>query len=359
MTLDVSSLLTAVSDEEPSGPDLEYDPEFSELEQAARGKPEQQYGETVIEAEDPDWKTVRRLGLNLLKRTKDFRIAIQVGNACLFLDNLDEFREVIELAAGYIRDFWPSVHPALDEDDDNDPTERINAIASIQDPEVTLNLLRNATLISLPGVGAVSYQAILIARGELSPEEGTEGMKEATVDGIFQDCSLDELRETKGSLSAICDGLEQIESCLTEQVGMSSALNLEPIRHLASAIDHAVDIYLERRDAGSDSESSQEEAGGDSDAGSSGESVAVATHHGEIRGREDVIRAIDRICEYYEKYEPSSPLPLLLNRAKRLATKSFMEIIRDLTPDALDQATSIGGVKSDSDSESETDDDEY
>jgi type VI secretion system protein ImpA len=53
---------------------------------------------------------------------------------------------------------------------------------------------------------------------------------------------------------------------------------------------------------------------------------------------------IDKICDYFERHEPSSPVPLLLNRAKRLISKDFLEILRDLTPDGVLQAESIGGV---------------
>jgi type VI secretion system protein ImpA len=66
----------------------------------------------------------------------------------------------------------------------------------------------------------------------------------------------------------------------------------------------------------------------------------------EIRSRDDVIRVLDKLCDYYAQYEPSSPLPLLLKRAKRLTSLSFMEIIQDLAPDAVAQAKSIGGTES-------------
>ena len=46
---------------------------------------------------------------------------------------------------------------------------------------------------------------------------------------------------------------------------------------------------------------------------------------------------------YYERHEPSSPVPLLLKRAKRLVAKDFMEILRDLAPDGVDQAERISG----------------
>jgi type VI secretion system protein ImpA len=64
---------------------------------------------------------------------------------------------------------------------------------------------------------------------------------------------------------------------------------------------------------------------------------------GQITTRDDVIAALDKICEYYGQYEPSSPLPLLVQRCKRLVTASFLEIIQDILPDALPQAEAIRG----------------
>jgi type VI secretion system protein ImpA len=58
-----------------------------------------------------------------------------------------------------------------------------------------------------------------------------------------------------------------------------------------------------------------------------------------------VVRTIDRICDYYSRQEPSSPVPLLLKRARRLATGSFVDIVRDLAPDALPQIERVCGVE--------------
>jgi type VI secretion system protein ImpA len=54
---------------------------------------------------------------------------------------------------------------------------------------------------------------------------------------------------------------------------------------------------------------------------------------------------IDRICAYYERYEPSSPVPLLLQRARRLVDKNFMEILQDLAPEGMSQARQVGGIE--------------
>jgi type VI secretion system protein ImpA len=58
---------------------------------------------------------------------------------------------------------------------------------------------------------------------------------------------------------------------------------------------------------------------------------------------------LDKICLYYERYEPSSPIPLLLQRSKRLVSANFMDIVRDLAPDGLSQVENLRG-KDESDS---------
>jgi type VI secretion system protein ImpA len=58
---------------------------------------------------------------------------------------------------------------------------------------------------------------------------------------------------------------------------------------------------------------------------------------GDINNRDDVINALERINQYYRKNEPSSPIPLLLDRAKRLVKMDFYEIVQDLAPNGMSQ----------------------
>jgi type VI secretion system protein ImpA len=64
---------------------------------------------------------------------------------------------------------------------------------------------------------------------------------------------------------------------------------------------------------------------------------------GTIASKEDVLKALDLIIGHYEKSEPSSPVPLLIKRAKRLVGKSFVDVIRDISPDALTQGFMVSG----------------
>jgi type VI secretion system protein ImpA len=55
------------------------------------------------------------------------------------------------------------------------------------------------------------------------------------------------------------------------------------------------------------------------------------------------VHAIGRICDWIERHEPSNPAPLLLRRAQRLMNKSFLDIVRDLAPNGVDQVEMLAG----------------
>ncbi|HHO9022271.1 TPA: type VI secretion system protein TssA, partial [Pseudomonas aeruginosa] len=50
--------------------------------------------------------------------------------------------------------------------------------------------------------------------------------------------------------------------------------------------------------------------------------------------------------EYYVRHEPSSPVPVLLKRAKTLVTADFAEIVRNLIPDGISQFETLRGPES-------------
>jgi type VI secretion system protein ImpA len=70
-----------------------------------------------------------------------------------------------------------------------------------------------------------------------------------------------------------------------------------------------------------------------------------ASVSGLVKSRQDVVRILDAAADFFRRTEPSSPIPLLLARAKRLVSKDFLEVLADIAPDGVAQARSIGGLK--------------
>ncbi len=354
--LDVEGLLQPIAEEEPCGPNLEYDAAFAEFEAAGQGKPEQQYGDTVIPAEDPDWKQVKTTGVKLLARTMDLRVACALSKAILVDDGWPNFGNVLKLVRGYLETYWETVHPELDPDDGNDPTERVNTIASLADRDTTVRIVRTAPLVSSRMMGKFSLQDVEIAKGEHPPLGDDPAPEMSAIEAAFMDCDLESLQADAAGAREALESVEAIESSLTASVGAGNAINLDRLRDPLSAACQLLEARVAARTGGAPI-ATEEPAAADDDApavttpdATPAQPAAVPPPAGvgEIRSREDVIKALDRICEYYERTEPSSPLPLLLRRAKSLATKSFLEIVQDLTPDGVAQAQLLGGVTNES-----------
>jgi type VI secretion system protein ImpA len=337
-TLDVERLLQPLSEDVPSGENLEYDPTFAAFEQAAREKPEQQYGATIIPAEEPNWREVSQLGMDLVERTRDLRVACTLALGLLKTEGLPAFAEGLALVRGYLERFWPNVHPQLDPEDENDPTVRVNTVSSLADKVTTVDSLRAAPMVASRLLGRFSLRDVDVSRGEIPPQAGEDPPKAATIEAAFSECDLEELRANTYGVRDALQHAEAIESVITEQVGSSRAVSLESLRKTLADIYAILGEHLQRRDV-------EAEVPTGAVVGQDGTPVAAAGRlTGEIQSRDDVVRALDKISQYYARNEPSSPVPLLLNRAKRLATKSFVEIVQDLTPDALAQILALAGT---------------
>ncbi len=89
----------------------------------------------------------------------------------------------------------------------------------------------------------------------------------------------------------------------------------------------------------------------DSEADSDGKDATARKKSGlsgGINNNQDVLAALKQICEYYKKYEPSSPVPILLERCTRLVGKGFMDVLKDIAPDGIDQASVVMGIRDES-----------
>jgi type VI secretion system protein ImpA len=333
--IDIEKLAQAVSEESPCGENLEYDPVFAAMERAAQGKPEQQYGDTVVPAEEPDWKEVRDQSLELLGRTKDLRAASYLVRALIRTDGLPGFRDGVTLIHRYLDSYWEGIHPQLDPEDDNDPTIRINSIVALSDPHSTLTGLRESPLVSSRTLGRFGLRDILVAKGEMPAptEEGYEIPEMSAIEAAFLDCELEELQATAEAVDQSLEQIAGIEALLMEKVGPTNAPDINALPEVLRGCQIVLREQLARRGVG--------EAAAAGEEGAAGEAAAIS---GEIRSREDVIRVLDRACDYFNRYEPSSPVPLLLQRAKKLVSKSFLDIIRDLAPDGSKQVENIAGV---------------
>ncbi len=346
--MDVDQLVAPVSDEEPCGENLEYEPEFGELERASQGKAAQVMGDEEIEAEPPDWATVYRLGQELFERSNDLRIAVLLTRAALNQAGPEGLVDGLTVFSRLLEEYWDSVHPQLDEDDDYDPMLRLNSILPLSDPEGMVADLLGMELVASRAVGKFTLRDVKVANGELSPLPDQENVPDsALITAAFMDADLDDIQANSDKIVEAVELVRKSEAAILEQVGDAVAPSFDA---LVDELTEIQGIYAEKLTArGVATEAPGQEGGGEAAAAAPGTTGTAIS--GDIQGRDDVVRMIDKICLFYERAEPSSPVPLLLQRAKRLVNMNYLDIMRDLAPDGVHQAEAIGGVQSEQQSE--------
>jgi len=347
-SFDVQAVLADVSPDAPCGENLEYDPAYTEVMRLAEGTPERQVGDSIVPAEEPDWRDVQSRLLELLGRTKDLQLGVLLALASLRVDGLAGFRSGLEVVHGLIDRHWDEVHPQLDPEDDNDPTQRVmildalgKAPGTFGDPWRFLDRLRDCPLTNSRQLGRFTMRQVLQAEGELSVHEGEDRPDAAVIDGAFQDTPLEDLQSTHEAARAGAELARRLEQTLTERVGAGNATDLSALPKSIEEIARRVERELSKRGASVDggAEAPVEDGAVEGEPSEGG----AAPLTGEITNRQGVLLALDKVCRYYEQHEPSSPVPLLVKRAKRLVSMPFMEIIRDLSPESLERIQTISG----------------
>ena len=324
------ALLAPRDDEAPSGENLEYEQAFIDLELAATQKGEQQIGDDVLPSEEPDFRKVEQLALAVLEKSHDLRAAIHLAGARLQLGGLEGFSEVLDLIRGYIVDHWSTCHPQLDADDDDDPTMRVNAVAAISDHGTILRRLARAPITDSRAFGKLALKDIEDASGE------DLGMLRAA----FKDTDPDLLGARRAAMSTALAAVHAIDEKFdTEIPGRGPDL---------SALKSRLAAIVAQLNGGVDDEPAvAEDAEMTEETAPTGATRPAPRGGGGIRSTADVTAAIDQIVTFYQQTEPSSPVPIILERAKRLVNADFLTIIRDIAPDGVNNVRALGGMKDD------------
>jgi len=341
----VAALQTPISEASPTGDNLEYDGAYIALAAAAQGKAEQQFGDTVIAAVEPEWRDVQEQAQALLARSKDARVALLLLRAGTRLQGVEGFSHALALLTGLLGQYWDGLHPQLDADDGNDPTMRLNALAPLADEATVLRDLYDAQIGVARGIGPLRVRDIAIAHGLLATPPGEAGPSLAQIEGSLASIQA-ENPERIVMLAGLPAQVGALQQLLQERTGRSDAVDLIPLRAICAVLAKASAPLMGGTAAAAPPQGADEgTANGTATADAPGSAAAGATR-GEIRSRQDAVQALDRVIHFLQQTEPGNPAPLLIMRAKRLIGISFMEIMADLAPGAIDTIETVTGRQS-------------
>lgn len=314
---------------------MDYAPEFLALEQMLYVKPEQQYGDVVIPEGTVDWRAVRVASEELLSHTKDLRVSGHWSQAMAALYGLDGLRAGLQLTLELLKLYWSEVHPRLDVDGEFDPLLRSNALLVFSDPVGILLHLRRSELLTIKGINALVSDAEAV----FSPGAGVKTTFDKHQLNLMISAAQSEQQNTLRSAVLAYRAAKEINDLCLQQFSTEITPDLSALLFLLGLVNFPC----------AKTEHGLIDDGIQSD-GLISAGVNLLYNSGgnqfSIGSRLEAFNSISLICEYFEVNEPASPVPLLLRRAQNMIGKSFIEIMKDMSPDSLQRIEIIAGVSS-------------
>ena len=313
------------------GENLEYDEEFRAMEKAAAGRPATQFDPEDV---PPDWRAVLAHCQSLFERTRDLRVALYWTRAQLHMEGAATLPEGVRLMHELLSRYWDELHPMLDE---GDAYARVNALNEMASLGSMLGDLRESLVLSDRSVGDLRGRDIEIALGNLEPRSSDTGYSRSSVEQMLRDGvrSKPELRDFPAQALARIAEMQQL---MRERVGYAAAPELDP---LIATLTGIRDVLPRADDAAPAADAA---GAGGSEEGEAPRRGAARSLSGSIETRNDALRAIDMVCEYLERTEPTNPAQLLLRRARKLVNKNFVELVRELAPESLNEVARVMGI---------------
>jgi type VI secretion system protein ImpA len=321
-------LLQPIAADQPCGENLEDTPLLASFDtfrlfgQARppdlRPDPRDNEGKQLLPP--PEWGEIKNRALEALHRSKDLRLLAHLGTASLWTDGLPPFAEALAIASQWLETYWAETYPLVDED----AILRRNALNCFADPTAVIDWLGRLPLVA-------SRQHGTFALRELQLPDADDRLD---VNAAFAEMPLDDLKGREQGVADALAALKSIRAAMSTRGGVEAVPEFDSLSSILERMRRVLSAQLAKR----------AEADGAAISASDSSAGVGAVGVGAIRSRQDAIRALDAVAEFFRRNEPSSPIPLFLERAKRLVSKNFLEVLADIAPEAVPQARAAGGL---------------
>ncbi len=344
--MDEANLIQLVTGGDSCGEDLEADERFRQLE-------------SEIGSDATDWQAVEALALDLLAKSVDIRVMVGLAAASLrdARAGLGPFRIALHGLASLIEKHGDRAHPEVSADDPVPGLRaRRMAIEELGSEFGTVGddyeIVAKIRQIPITSVGETfTVRDVMILRGEIANAQ-VDPEEVAGREAAFQKALSQTLDGDRGSLERLgadargcLEEISKIETLFSERVADVTGVpapDLEALQDQLTRVAAEVEGLLP--DAASAVAPGVEAAVADATEPSATRgSPPVAGAPGAIRSRADVLAALEAIQQYYRSQEPSSPVPLLLQRASRFVNMSFVDIVHDIAGDSVDNMRVVFG----------------
>ncbi len=324
-------LLEPVTPDRPCGDDLEYDPEFVVLMAKATPRSAAQYGDFVSEPEAVNWADLERDCRRLLLRTRDIRVLVLLLRCRTWLGQADGLRDGLSILAHLLARWPDAIHPQLMVDGEADPALRANALAALADPQGLMQDVRELAI--------ADNTALRLQMRDVERSLGVPRFADALAPESVR-LQLEALRRQHDPVLAAVEAAADLAVAIDDWAKAKLAddrPDLGPLLRLLGMVSDTTAPSTAPVNAPTlrDPGVGVGERGPGDDRGFNAviDPAAAELPH----DRAAALASIRAARHWFEAYEPSSPVALLLRQAERLTGKRFDEVFQALPADLVER----------------------
>lgn len=329
----LDELLAPIGGESPTGPDLDESAEFDRLRTAFEiNFP---LDAKVVDAEEGapspapvDWEALRDEIETLCDQTKDLFLAVSYARCGLVIGDLETVERGLMFVAGLLESYWEGVNPPID--------------GPMGYPG-RAGILENIAQRGAFGIPFLQMAVLRDGRTALTAEQLTDTAANgaasdhfASVRRLLDGWGDEQKQAVDARLTAIFDAVGRIDQAMKQHgAGPDFSTTRDILEMVQNAFVELAGLTSPDGHAGSAAE-----ADGAPAAATSGDTGGAA-FSGHVRSRDDVLRALTEIEQYYARAEPGHPVKVAAARLRGWVTKDFMAILEDIVPGSVDDAKNV------------------
>ena len=370
--MDLEPFMVPMADGSASGSELRNDPRFHAverlLEPAARSFRLENVRTGGTGSIGIDWPGILTQAADLAPTGRDIRLLVIVARALANAEGFDGLAQGLGLLTTTVDQHWDSLHPALREAASarEAATRRINALFQMENADNGLLCdLEFTTVLTPRGIGPVTV-GDLCAGGMTRNQAQTElpsglGEKEVAellaqhdtrANRVTAACRAEAVERAEdlaalvGSVEAARAALAALEAALTARVGENGVgvRFRELDKLLGRALAPLAAAQAQATPGAAASEVTDMAAPSAPAMNGAHPAPAAGGIPGAVNSRRDVERCLDMIIDFYERTEPSSPIPHLARRMRKMVPMNFLQLMEEIAPSGMKEFKNVAGV---------------
>ncbi|WP_424813029.1 type VI secretion system protein TssA [Roseococcus sp. YIM B11640] len=349
--VDVGALVAAVG-ENGAGEDLRQDYSATSIYQRLRdaraeARAEERARDSQGDSEGPPvegWRQVRRLAVEALSdRSKDFEIAAWLVEALVRQEGLSGLAAGSRTLAGLLENHWDAGFPQLEDEGLEDRAAPLGGLAGGDSDGTIMQPLRRTALFRRPSGETVSlyqYEASSDTAGlaDETRKEQRYGQGVIPLETLETEAKFDRasLQQVAAAALAARSAWQEFQDQLDARFGMDSP----PTRRVAEVLDRMAQVATLLGGAPASAEDAAvpgvaettgmaPAAGVAPAAGAAG----IAIPANAIATREQALKTLENLAEFFQKTEPHSFLAYTLSDAARRGRMPLPELLAEVLQD--------------------------